>query len=73
MIDGHHHVFPADSPIVKARWRYLVKVRYLSPTEPPYAERPHRKVARALAQQVWPQMIEELNRIGAERNLAGRN
>jgi 1-acyl-sn-glycerol-3-phosphate acyltransferase len=73
VIDGLHHVFPADSPIVKARWRYLVKVRYLSPIEPPYAEGPHRKVVRELAQQARLQMIGELDRLGAERNLAGWN
>lgn len=73
VIDGHHHGFPADTPIVKARWRTLVKVCYLSPIETPYAEGPHRKIARELAQQLRPQMIEELDRLGAERNLAGRN
>lgn len=73
VLDGLHHVFPADSPIVKVRWRYPVKVRYLSPIEPPYAEGPQRKVVRELAQRVRLQMVEELNRLGAERNLAGRN
>ena len=73
VIDGHHHVFPADTWIVKARWRTLVKVCYPSPIETPYAEGSHRKIARELAQQLRPKMIEELDRLGAERNLAGRN
>jgi 1-acyl-sn-glycerol-3-phosphate acyltransferase len=72
VIEGLHTVFPAESPIVKTRGRYLVRVSYLDPIHPPYGEGSQRRVVRELAQQVRLSMVDELNRLTAERESAGR-
>ncbi len=72
VIDGLHRVFPAGSLIVKTQGRYLVKLRYLDPVEPPYGEGLQRRVVRELAQQVRLSMVEELDRLRTERESAGQ-
>jgi 1-acyl-sn-glycerol-3-phosphate acyltransferase len=72
VIDGLYRVFPPGSLIVKTQGRYLVKVRYLDPIEPPSAGDSQRRVVRELAQQVRLSMVEGLNRLRAERAAAGQ-
>ena len=72
LIDGLDQVFPAGSVIVQTLGRYLVRVRYLDPIEPPYGEGPQRRVVRELAQQVHLSMVEELARLRTERRSAGQ-
>jgi 1-acyl-sn-glycerol-3-phosphate acyltransferase len=72
VIDGLHRVFPSGSLIVKTRGRYPVKIRYLDPVEPPYGGASQRRTVRELAQQVRLSMVEELNRLGTERESAGQ-
>ena len=71
VIEGLHRVFPSGSLLVKTRGRYLVKLRYLDPINPPYGEGPQRRVVRDLAQQVRHSMAEELQRLEAGREPAG--
>ena len=70
VIEGLDQVFPPGSVIVQTQGRYLVRVRYLEPSQPPYGEGPQRRVVRELAQQVRSSMIEELARLRAERRSA---
>ena len=72
VIDGLDQVFPPGSVIVQTQGKYLVRVRYLDPVEPPYGEGPQRRVVRELAQQVRLSMIDELARLRTERGAAGR-
>jgi 1-acyl-sn-glycerol-3-phosphate acyltransferase len=68
--DGLDAVFPPGSAIVQTQGRYLVRVRYLDPVEPPYGDGPQRRVVRELAQQVRSSMVEELARLRMERAAA---
>ena len=72
VIEGLDQVFPPGSVIVQTQGRYLVRVRYLEPSQPPYAEGPQRRVVRELAQQVRSSMVEELARLRTERGSAGQ-
>jgi 1-acyl-sn-glycerol-3-phosphate acyltransferase len=72
VIDGLDQVLPPGSVIVQTQGRYLVRVRYLDPIEPPYGEGPQRRVVRELARQVRSSMVEELARLRAERGSAGQ-
>jgi 1-acyl-sn-glycerol-3-phosphate acyltransferase len=72
LIDGLDRVFPPGSAIVQTQGRSLVRVRYLDPIAPPYAEGPQRRVVRGLAQQARLSMAEELERLRTERRSAER-
>ena len=72
VIDGLDRVFPPGSVIAQTQGRYVVRVRYLDPMEPPYEEGPQRRVVRELAQQTRSSMVEELARLRTERGSAGQ-
>jgi len=72
LIDGLDRVFPAGSAIVQTQGRHRVRVQYLDPIVPPYAEGPQRRVVRELAQQVRLSMVEELERLRTQRKSTER-
>jgi 1-acyl-sn-glycerol-3-phosphate acyltransferase len=70
LIEGLDRVLPRKGPIVQTPGRYLVRVRYLDPIEPPFDEAPsgrRRDAVRALTDRVRGAMVEELEKMRAER------
>jgi 1-acyl-sn-glycerol-3-phosphate acyltransferase len=65
-------VLPPTTWVVRKPWRYPVTVSYLPPREPPFGEGPVRNVARSLAESVRASMIEEIERLRAQRAAARR-
>ena len=67
VIDGLDRVLPPGHLIAQAPGRYPVRVRYLTPIEPPFEGGARRDVERALADQVRGILVEALARSRAER------
>jgi 1-acyl-sn-glycerol-3-phosphate acyltransferase len=67
VIDGLDVVYPAGRVISPLRGRYLVRIRYLEPLRPPYGAGSPRAVSRSLAKRVRDTLVEELQRMRAER------
>lgn len=67
LIEGIEAVFPPGHVTAQADHSHVVRVRYLEPLHPPYGEGPRRDVVRALADRVRTSMVEELDRMRAER------
>jgi 1-acyl-sn-glycerol-3-phosphate acyltransferase len=70
VIEGLERVLPREGPIVQTQGRQVVRVRYLDPIGPPFAlgagERRRDRV-RALSDRARAALIEELERMRAER------
>jgi 1-acyl-sn-glycerol-3-phosphate acyltransferase len=62
VIDGLFDVLPRQTWIPRRPWRHPVRLCYLPPFEPPFADGPRRSVVRALADDVRRAMLEELAR-----------
>ena len=65
VIDGLDRVLPPGHLIAQATGRYPVRVRYLTPIEPPFEGGTRREVVRALADRVRDDLVEELARLRA--------
>jgi 1-acyl-sn-glycerol-3-phosphate acyltransferase len=68
VLEGLDVVYPAGRIISPLRGRrQLVRIRYLEPLRPPYGNGPRREVSRGLAERVRETLVEELERMRAER------
>jgi 1-acyl-sn-glycerol-3-phosphate acyltransferase len=70
LIEGLDRVLPRKGPIVQTHGRYVVRLRYLAPIEPPFEEAPsglRRDTVRALCERVRGAIVEELAKMRAER------
>lgn len=68
VLDGLDLVYPAGRVISPLRGRReLVRIRYLEPVRPPYGNGPRRQVSRSLMERVRETLVEELERMRAER------
>ena len=67
VVEGLDRAFPSGSAIVRTRWRFPVRVRYLAPILPPFGEGPQRNVVRTLADRVQSSMADELQKMRSER------
>lgn len=67
VIEGLDRVLPPGQVLVASSGRPSVRVRYLEPLRPPYAEGPRRDVVRALGERARDLLAAELDRLRAER------
>jgi 1-acyl-sn-glycerol-3-phosphate acyltransferase len=67
VLEGLDLAFPAGRIISPLRGRHLVRICYLEPVRPPYGNGPRREVSRGLAERVRDTLVEELERLRAER------
>ncbi len=76
LIEGLDRVLPRKGPIVQTPGRHLVRIHYLDAIAPPFDEAPsgrRRDTVRALTDRVRADMVEELEKMRAERGFSRKN